>query len=373
VELSQASLGLRVAQARQRANLTQDDLARLITADRSAIAKIETGTRRISALELARIAQAVGERIEWFVAEPIPAIVSHRNMTDPGEPSPQIDKVIDRAVRAVEFTAQHDDTLRRLMRPLPVQSEPTNATESEALASRARSLLGEPADTPLYGLSAKLANIGILTFAFELGTESADAGSVLLDPGAVVVINCGIRSGRRRLALAHEFGHVLIADEYSIDWRLGTNEAATREKNIDSFARALLLPRDAVIKEWCKLAENESRIREAAVRIASKFRVDMVTLAGRLLDLNLVNSPTAASIRNIRTNRTDIVEHNLIVADELLPGEIPQPYAAAVLSIYKAETVSEARALDLLLDTWSAAELPNLPTRSEAETWAFVS
>lgn len=371
--IDSASLGLRVAQARQRAGLTQEDLARSSELERSAIAKIETGARRITALELARVAEAVGERIEWFVQESPPAIVSHRNMSDPGEPSPRIDTAIDRFVRAVKFTAQHDGNLRSTLRSIPVFDEPTSATQTEALAQQARELIGVGPEVPLHNLSAKMVGVGVLTFVLDLGPEAADAGSVLLEDGAVAVVNGALRTGRRRLALAHEFGHILIADEYTIDWRLDSTQNS-RERIIDRFARALLLPRKSLDTQWRRLGGTErSKTREAAVRTASHFRVDMSTLARRLLDLSLIDDETAARVRTFKTERADIVAHDLVVADELPAGELSREYQAAVLRLFTSETINTDRALDLLMDTWEPSDLPELAPRDESEIWQFTS
>lgn len=43
------TIGRRIADARGRAGLTQEELARAIGLDRSALAKIETGIRRVTA------------------------------------------------------------------------------------------------------------------------------------------------------------------------------------------------------------------------------------------------------------------------------------------------------------------------------------
>jgi transcriptional regulator with XRE-family HTH domain len=51
--------GERIATACNRAGLTQAELASAISVDRSALTKIEIGSRRVSALELTRIAEAL--------------------------------------------------------------------------------------------------------------------------------------------------------------------------------------------------------------------------------------------------------------------------------------------------------------------------
>nr|WP_073186911.1 hypothetical protein [Tessaracoccus bendigoensis] len=61
------------------------------------------------------------------------------------------------------------------------------------------------------------------------------------------------------------------------------------------------------------------------------------------------------------------------MADELAVGETPRQYQAAVLRLYRSETISEERALDLLMDTWSASDFPELPSPDESEIWQFIS
>src|SRR5687768_7410208 len=62
-------LGSRVAEARVAAGLTQEELAGAVNLGRTALAKIETGNRQLDSLELARIAEAVGRPLEWFVRQ----------------------------------------------------------------------------------------------------------------------------------------------------------------------------------------------------------------------------------------------------------------------------------------------------------------
>lgn len=71
------AIGRRIAEARHRAGLTQNDLAAVVQMDRSSLAKAEIGDRRVTAMELARIAEALSTRIEWFVDRTPDAIVSH--------------------------------------------------------------------------------------------------------------------------------------------------------------------------------------------------------------------------------------------------------------------------------------------------------
>ena len=365
------TMGRRIAEARGRADLTQAKLAAAIGLDRSALAKIEVGSRRITALELARVAEALDVRIEWFVQETPAAIVSRRNAQEPGAPSPRIDLMIERVAQAVEFVAGQGG---RLLPPaLSPKAMPTDEAQAEALAEDTRRLLGGNDQGPLMDLTRRAALLGVLVFSWDLGTESADAAMVLLRTGGVAVINGERRVGRRRLACAHELGHYIVADEYTVDWRIAEQQdVEQREGLIDYFARALLLPRASVTREWRALREGGEGLRAAAIRMGSSYRVDMATLARRLRELNLVGPEHEQKIRTFRTTRADILDFDLVVGEDLKPPSLPRVYERAVLDLYRSETISASRALDLVLGTWDEDWLPALPSRAENEIWEYV-
>lgn len=311
--------------------------------------------------------------MEWFVADAPPAVVSRRNTREPGSPSPTMDKLVERFAREVEFVQAHDETLRS--RPTPAAlRRPTTGDAVETAANSARELLGLDATEPLTDLSRHVANVGLLAFSIDLGTDAADGSTVLLANGGVAVVNGHLRVGRRRLTLAHELGHYLFADAFALDWQVTDSERiGSREGKIDHFARALLLPAEATARAWADHRRDERPQRAAAVLTASRFRVDMSTLARRLSDLDLVSSGEAQDVRRLRTTRADIVELDLVTSNELQPPELARPYVEAVLRLYRQQIVSEARALDLLFDTWSEADLPERPSLPEEAIWSFVS
>jgi len=216
------TLGQRIAEARGRAGLTQEQLASNASLDRSTLAKIEAGSRRVSALELATIAESLGVRIEWFVQDAPEAIISRRNTQEPGTPSPRIDATVERVARAVEFALEHDQ--RFTLPSQQPQPMVTNVQEAEALAENTRSSIGVDREAPCTHLADKVASLGLLVFSVNLGVESADAATILLRSGGITVINGDLRVGRRRLALAHELGHLGLrrSVHHPLTWGEGT-------------------------------------------------------------------------------------------------------------------------------------------------------
>ena len=364
--LKPGQLGDSIAAARRDVGLTQEECASRAELTRTALAKIETGARRVSALELARLASALDMRIEWFFQEAPPAVVSRRNAAEAGAPSPRIDRMAERVAREVEFLQTIGDYLD--LPPTPRLSLPTRPEEIEARASEVRGMLGYEGNKPAVGLAAMSADLGLLAFSFNLGDEGADGASILLGRGGVAVVNGSRHLGRRRLTLAHELGHFVFADEFSTDWRVGDAYAAETELRIDHWARALLLPAPALRERW-RGGENT---RTDAVLIGSEFRVDMATLAQRLAELEMVTSAEEETVRATRTSRADIVDFNLVVPTDLGPPELPTVYVKAVLGAYRSEEISAPRAVGLLFDTWEESELPDLPMLPAEALWSFV-
>lgn len=366
-------IGRRIKAAREETGLTQEELAHDVQLDRSALAKVEGGSRKVSALELALIAERLDVRIEWFVDDAPQAVVSRRNTREPGAASPAIDKLTERVAREVEFVMAHDEHLASLTTPDPIR-RPSNRSSVEDAADEARQLLGADSVAPVLDLSRRVAAIGLLAFSIDLGADAADGSSMLLHTGGIAVVNGHLHVGRRRLTLAHELGHYLFADEFSVDWQVANpDQPDNREAKIDHFARALLLPAQGLEQSWARHRDQERSLRESAVITASEYRVDMSTLARRLSDLRLVSNGEAQQVRGVRTTRADIVDFDLLIHEELNPPELPHDYVEAVLRIYRHEVISSARALDLLLDTWDEADLPELPSLPEQAIWSFVS
>ena len=334
---------------------------------RTVLAKIETGSRNVGAMDLARLADALDMRIEWFFKEAPPAVVSRRGGAEPGVPPTRMDRTVERLAREVTF-------LRSILEQFDLPSTPERPVPStpqsaEVAAAEVRSQLGYEDGEPAIHLVDRAARIGLLIFSLDCGPDDADGASVLLDGGGVAVVNGTRDIGRRRLTAAHEIGHYVFADEYSTDWNVLEASASRTEALIDRFARALLLPPSALQRHW----QGGERTRVDAVLIGHRFRVDMSTLARRLSELELASRDEVAAVRDTRTRKADIVEHDLFVPNDLDPPELPTLYVKAVLKAYRSADISAARALGLLLDTWSEDDLPELPMLPAEAIWSFVS
>jgi Zn-dependent peptidase ImmA (M78 family)/transcriptional regulator with XRE-family HTH domain len=378
-DIGEQVLGERIREARKRVGMSQEDLGRAVNLERTVINKIEAGVRKVTALELSDIAGAIGVRMSTFFEESVPALVAHRSSQGLDTAESQIDTLLAGFANDVEFVASLGVDELGLNAADAVSRagivKPSTNAEAEALAEKARELMGISAEEPIRQLADRVARVGLMAFSRDVGKDTADAGTILLPRGGVSLVNSYMKVGRRRLALAHELGHYLIADTYTIDWRVAEHpdQAVPMESRLDRFSRALLLPATAVTRQWRETVARSGE-RGAAILLASDFRVDMATLATRLKELRLADSETVASVRKYRTTQADIVEMNLYVPLEELAGTtVPRPFARAVLRLVRDERISRERALDLLQGTFDDVDLPQIRERRPDEIWKFVS
>ncbi|MCU4295770.1 XRE family transcriptional regulator, partial [Brevibacterium permense] len=76
-ELAWGEIGERVRQARLSVAMSQQDLAAAVGLDRTMLAKVEAGTRRLDGLELARLSRALRISMDYLI-RPRPAVLSRR-------------------------------------------------------------------------------------------------------------------------------------------------------------------------------------------------------------------------------------------------------------------------------------------------------
>lgn len=72
---TRTSLGSKLKQARQEANLKQEQVARYLRVTTSAISTMESGQRKVEAMELYYLSKLYGKPLSWFFDEehPLPA------------------------------------------------------------------------------------------------------------------------------------------------------------------------------------------------------------------------------------------------------------------------------------------------------------
>jgi Zn-dependent peptidase ImmA (M78 family)/transcriptional regulator with XRE-family HTH domain len=347
---TQADLGRRIAEAREDTGRTQADLADLVGLDRTAIVKIEAGTRKVSATELVAIASALERPIDWFVVESPAAVISRRRDPAVGGFSRRLDLALERIARDVAFLVDRG-VLARPERDA-VRDAPKSFQDAENLAHSTRVEAGQP-DGPLLDLQAVCERLGLLAFSLAPGPDAGDAAYVEVGDLGVAIINGTTEPGRRRFSLAHELGHHLVGDAYEPEPRLG---AADTERMFNVFAAHFLMPRSAVQSTWNEFSSRSSRL--AAIAVAIRFRVSWTAACNQLRNLDLIDSRERERLVENDLRKGEMFEFGERWLAELEPPAIPPEYARAVVSAYRARRLTQARTVDLLHGTVTESELP---------------
>ncbi|MGH3274179.1 MAG: helix-turn-helix domain-containing protein [Streptosporangiaceae bacterium] len=350
VVVTQADLGRRIAEARTEASVAQVSLAASIGLERTALVRIESGERKVSAMELVAIAGALDRPVDWFFTDSPAAVVSRRRDPAVGGYSRVLDRALDLVARDVAFLEDRN-LLSSNERP-PARKVPESFENAEDLARDVRTEAERP-EGPLLDLQSMAESLGLLGFSLTLGPDAGDAAYVEVGRLGVAVINGTVDPGRRRFSLAHELGHHLTGDAYEPSPRLGSSDA---ERMFNAFAAYLLMPRPSVLKIWDQFSGHSPR--RAAIAIAVRFSVSWTAACNQLRNLGFIDSGERDRLAGNDLRRGEIFEFGERFAIELDPPSVPPAYARAVVGGYRSGQLTAAKTIDLLHQSVDEADLP---------------
>ncbi|WP_199521491.1 helix-turn-helix domain-containing protein [Jiangella anatolica] len=348
-------MGRRVREARIAAGLSQSQLASLLRIDRSALVRVESGQRQVSALELFRLSDHLGVPAGHFVSAPIPAIVSQRmDLDEAAQPAARDRFRLDAALEAHARDAEFLRTGGFLPDGLALPSGPVaSVADARALALSARAAIALD-DKPVQGMASTAEYFGLYLLVAALPGEGASLR--LDDQFGVAIVGGTAPAGRRRFTAAHELGHHLLGDEYQSDIGVAASRDE-RECLIDAFAAAFLLPETAVTARWPLLQGSE---REKLVQLAAEFRVSWGAAVKAVKRAGLVDAQRAGTLNAQTPQRGDFLAiFGTEPVEDLRTGETGAAWRRAVLAAYQDGTVTPARAIELLHGALEETDLPD--------------
>lgn len=347
-------VGARVAAARQLAGFTQHELATRLGLSRSAVTRIELGQRHLDLLELARLADALGRTVAWFLTPPPRSIASHRTSLSSDQDVRRLEDALEQLSRDVELLVELDAV--RLPPPSP-QLGITRFAEAEARASETRAKLGLE-DGPIYDLQRVVERLGLLAFSLDLGSGVIDGGYARLDKVGVALVNGAVDPGRRRFTLAHELGHHVVADEYTTDFGLSSASKDDREALINAFAVHFLMPASSVRRRWDELRDEWPDQRTRLVILAAEYRVSWSAMLSHAVTLKLIAHHQYSLFESQRPTRADYYETGCRFEEELAPVSLAPAFSQAVIRAFRRSVISNDRAVELLRGTLTLDDLP---------------
>lgn len=358
-----ANVGERVREARLTAGLSQEDLGARVGLDRTMIAKIEAGRRRVDALELVKLAFALRVPIDYVLRPELAALSRRRelltedNETEVARESQRLEVELASWLREVRQLVDFG-----VLQPTPVLSFGGPVTSEEAAreaAVWAREQLGSGAE-PIDTLMDFCERAG----QFVLVTEVPGDGASVVDGNiAAAVVSLRGDPGRRRATAAHELGHLVVGDEYSSD--LGVHASRdVREAVIDAFAAELLLPTQVLAAESCGLGGTNIS-RDRLVWHAAHYRCSWSLALRQANRAGVLDAQARREWSQITPTRGEFMEAvGWVPQPDLELVRVPPRYAHAVIEAWKRNLITGRRAVELMHGQISHADLP---PRDEAD------
>lgn len=361
--MDHATLGLRVAQARNEADVSQGKLGEMVGLDRSAISRAEKGERKLTMTEMVAIAAALGRPLGFFVNDPLPAVVNRRTdlASAPDDARHDTTQALDTEIElfASDALMLLEMGLLAVVKRAQGARTPQTHDEAERLAAVVREHLGM-ADEPILNLGGVCEMLGLYTYAASFGVNGPDGGCVELTADvesiAVAVINGDVDSGRRRMTLAHELGHWLCGDAYD------AVTGADCEKMIFSFAVHFLAPRSGVVHVWnCR---RDWSNRDRALAVGAAYHLSWSATLGQLRNLGLIEWREYDLLLQHEPRKGDYIHLKLTWEREPKSPYLSPGFAAACIEGYTSGRLTAARTVELLRGTVTRGDLPERPSQT---------
>jgi Zn-dependent peptidase ImmA (M78 family) len=342
---------------------------------RTTMVAIEKGERRLKPKEFVDLASLLGLRASELLQRKTSAegfSVQLRSTL----PSSQAD--LDEGVNELQRLAEDYKKLEEicsapLHRRYPPQydiqkADPEVAAEDVAAAERSRLGWGE---VPLANLRELLeVDVGLRIFQLKLPSRVAGLFAFTEELGGCIAVNLQQEPERRRMSLAHEYGHFLISRYRSEITLVGRYERKpANERFAETFARAFLLPVSGLRRRYLELARE--RAGGATVgdlcRLASFYFVSVEAITRRLEELRLI---PVGTWERLREEGFRVREAQRLLGLEPVQDEeiVSNRYVALAVEAWKRELLSEGQlARYLRTDRLGARERIQRLEAAEAE------
>lgn len=290
--VTQQQLGERIRVAREQFHLTREQLAEFAKLPAEDIRRIEEAAQPVSSIHFSRIAYAVGRGRGDFFAATFPdarlsASLFKRSPleADDGEAIGVLQRAIALALQQASLEQmigieRSPPTVSTMALPEPLDIGMATA-QGEAKARAERLRLGLD-DEGAMSFSRQLAAQGIGIAAVSM--SASISGLMLCDDrfGVFVFVNAAESASRRRLSLAHEYGHVVMDRHRLALLSREQGRDALIELRADAFAKELLRTTSGPDGAAAVADDLNSRFLEIAIEA---YRRDEIS-AGKLVEVS---------------------------------------------------------------------------------------
>jgi len=313
----------RLVEARLVRQMSRAELARDLELTGQAIGYYETGDRRPDMSVLLRMAEILKQPVSFFLrsSPSFDGVRGTRFFRSIGTRSNKVNYALDVKTKwlweLVGFVGQHIKLPPVNLPDIPAAKAESGYTPNEIddIASSVRRHWGL-GEGPIANVIALFETHGIVVTRFELGSDEIDAFSCWIRKRPYVLLGSEKKScARSRFDAAHELGHLLLHRHIAQE-DLESKEVRDHiESEANMFAGSLLLPRNAMLREF-----YSARLKHLE-GMKARWRVSMQAIAHRAKQIGIIDEHQYILFRKqISFNRWTKNEP----LDNTIPMEQPQ-------------------------------------------------
>jgi Zn-dependent peptidase ImmA (M78 family)/transcriptional regulator with XRE-family HTH domain len=275
-------LATRLRQAREKQGISQVQAAEAIGVPRTAITKLETGSRSVSTLELTKLAKLYRRRVASFFDETLDNEENLEQLLYRAKPgldqSPQFKQQVHHYIDLceegiiLEKILQFKDRIGPPSYTLAIPKTKSEAVLQGAIVAeqeRNRLNLGTQAVADLPTLISSQ-NIWACSAIFP--DEISGLFIKHVKTGMIILVNATHVKARKRFSYAHEYAHVLFDRDENVRISSSENNSEYIEVRANAFAAAFLMPADGINELLRHLNKGNSTRNEQIILDAATNR-----------------------------------------------------------------------------------------------------
>ena len=332
-------IGERIQQARKASGLSMRDLAEKAGISAMAISKYESNKNTPSSGVLLALSKALGVRTEYFFRQAKVELKEVEYRKHSKLPKKILNKIEGDVIEQIERYLQLEEILptspiKVFSLPKGLQANVESYVEVEKIASSVRKSWGLGSN-PIPDFIDTLEERGVKVFQSNiLHDDKFDGLAAQVNGTPVIVVGKEWPGDRQRFTLAHELGHLMLANRLT--------EELDEEKAANRFAGAFLVPAAEAIKE---LGESRSWLEPVELCVLKHtYGLSMRGWIYRASDLGILNQSAARKMWDyFRRNKWVKTEPG-----ECLPPERPKLYKQLVFHALAEDLIGESKAAELL-------------------------
>lgn len=277
----------RLRALREQFGMTQESLGQLVGVTRQTIAAWEKGDSTPTLAQLFKLSRVMGVPVEVFLKnEQTQADVTLLFRADqPDTLTPEMRMIF--AKKAANYAAVEKLLDEAPAMPPARPMDGFNPYLVEEAAEQVRDWLGVD-DGPLTDVIERLEGLGVKVFLEELPDKVSGFSAYTNEWGAVIFINRSHPGERQIFTALHELGHLVFhRKEYEGNYEKTKGKNDPREKAVQRFAAAVLLPKDVMLRElrgW----EGDYLPLPLLLDIKHRYHVSIRTVVLRASDLGIM-------------------------------------------------------------------------------------